>query len=286
MRAVIVAAQHAAHQQTFGGAFAAGLRRHGWEVEISTIYKPADMVVFWGVRKQDCIMAQRRHGEVCILERGYVGDRFAWTSVSFGGGLNGRGEFRGPLDDASRWRRHFSGLMQPWRRQDGYALIMGQVLNDMSMSGLRPKDIWSKAAADLAALGTDVRFKPHPKDRRQTHLPGVNGASGDLGAALAGASLVVTINSNSGVDAVLAGVPTVTLDAGAMAWPVTSHRIGDVLMPDRERWAHALAWKQWLPEEMASGECWEAVGCPGFGSPPTMTTSHAPQSPSPTRLDT
>lgn len=261
MKAVIVVNARADHQQVFGGAFAEGLRRHGWQAELSTVYRPADMVVFWGVRKQDCIAQQRRHGEVCVLERGYVGDRFQWTSVSFGGRLNGNAEFRGQINDPSRWEKHFAGLMKPWRRQDGYALIMGQVLSDMSMRGLAPLKVWAQAADALRSSGWDVLFRPHPKDRRQTRLRGVSTALGSMDTALGGAALVVTINSNAGVDAVLAGVPSVTLDEGAMAWPVTSHEVGDLVMPDRSAWAHALAWKQWLPEEMASGACWEAIGC-------------------------
>jgi redox-regulated HSP33 family molecular chaperone len=30
---------------------------------------------------------------------------------------------------------------------------------------------------------------------------------------------------------------------------------------DRESWAHALAWMQWTPEELKSGEAWDTV-CP------------------------
>jgi hypothetical protein len=82
-----------------------------------------------------------------------------------------------------------------------------------------------------------------------------------LEADLSGAAIVVTWNSNSGLDAVINGVPTVTMDKGAMAWDVTGHSLGEVPpTPDRTAWCHALAWKQWSKGEMVSGECWEAVG--------------------------
>ena len=45
--------------------------------------------------------------------RGVDPHRFKWTSVSFGGALNGRAEFRGPFHDGSRWERHHAHLMQP-----------------------------------------------------------------------------------------------------------------------------------------------------------------------------
>jgi hypothetical protein len=260
-KAIVVASTAAPYQQTIGDAFAKGLRKHGWGVAISPTYQEADLVIFWGVRKQEAINAQRSHGEVCILERGYVGDRFQWTSVSFGGGLNGRAEFRGVRDDPSRWEKYFAAAMRPWRASGGYGLIMGQVLTDMSLRGLEPMKIWADAADSLRSKGMEVFFRPHPK-AQNVKLPGVPLIGGDLSKALEGAASVVTINSNSAVDAVLAGVPSVALDEGSMAWPVTAHEAGEIATPDREAWAHRLAWKQWRLPEMASGECWEAI-CPG-----------------------
>src|SRR5690606_3275524 len=116
------------------GAFAAGLQRHGWQTVIADHYQRCDLLVVWGVRRQVDIQAHRRRGgDVCVLERGYIGDRFVWSSVSFGGGLNGRAEFRGPRDDATRFETHFARLMKPWRAGDGYALLIGQVAGDMSL---------------------------------------------------------------------------------------------------------------------------------------------------------
>lgn len=72
---------------------------------------------------------------------------------------------------------------------------------------------------------------------------------------------VVTFNSNTGVEASFAGVPTIATDIGSMAYEVASHSVAEMLRrPDRETWAARLAWKQWRREEMASGYCWETVG--------------------------
>jgi len=56
---------------------------------------------------------------------------------------------------------------------------------------------------------------------------------------------------------VLAGAPTYTLDAGAMAWPVTAHVLSDkATTPARAEWAEALAWSQWSETELETGEAW------------------------------
>lgn len=264
MKAVVVASNRTSHQQQWGEAFATGLRRHGIDAEVSISPDPADLQVFWGVRSAKAIAAQKSsEREICILERGYVWDRFSYTSVSFGGGLNGRGQFRGDLRDPSRWNKHFAHLMQPWRDREGYALIVGQVPADMSLAGLRPRSIWAAVADQLRDLGYHVRFRPHPQ-AQGIEIHGTDNIGGTLQEAFDGASLVVGINSNATLDAVLAGIPTVTLDDRAMAWPVTGHDVSERIMPDRTAWATALAWKQWTMSEMESGECWAHVGEPAY----------------------
>lgn len=267
MKAQIVG--RAGHQAEWGGAFAEGLRRHGWAVDMMP--EPGgscDLLVLWGTRKQDAIHQQIRDGgQVCILERGYLGDRFAWSSVSFGGGLNGRAEFRGVRSDPARFDRHFGHLMRPWRAKEGYALLIGQVPGDMSLAGVGGSlDGWyADVTAVLAAKGYDVRFRPHPvavqRGKRFAMPVGAKPVGGALDVVVAGAAIVVTFNSNTAVESVLAGVPTVAIDRGSMAWPVTTHFLEtEPQMPDRETWAAELAWKQWTLDEMASGECWDHVG--------------------------
>jgi hypothetical protein len=245
------------HQLSFGGAFARGLERHGIRCTYGhTTAKQADLLVLWSTRNQPMINLQlARGGVVCILERGYIGDRFTWTSVSFGGGLNGRGVFRGPFTDGSRWDQHFAALMKPWRDvEDGYALILQQVGGDMSLRGVDIQSFYKHAATAFP----EHRIRAHP-NKRPCHGSEYGKMLTSLQADLAGARLAVTWNSNSGVDAVLAGVPTVAMDKGSMAWDVSGHFLSTPPKPDRLAWAHAMAWKQWLREEFESGYCWEHV---------------------------
>jgi len=257
--ACIIANERAEHQVSWGGAFAEGLKRHGWRITVQSHPGPCDLLVVWGVRRTEAMAAQRASGgQVVVLERGYLGDRFEWTSVSFGGGLNGRAEFRGPFTDASRWERHFAHLMQPWRpRDDGDVLIMGQVDGDAALAGVDIHAFYREAKMRYFAAGFNPRFRPHPQMVKRARRTDSRPLAEDLAAARA----VVSWNSNSAVDAVLAGVPTVAMDRGSMAYDVTGHTLGEMPpTPDRTAWAHALAWKQWARDEMASGACWEHVG--------------------------
>lgn len=245
----------------YRAAFAAGLTHRGWaveSVEVGAVMPTCDLVVGWGLRSGGpYYRAQReRGGRVVVLERGYVGDRMIWTSVSQGGGLNGYGNFVTPDDGGERWDRHHAGVMQPWQnRADGYVLIMGQVPGDMSLR--HAGDInarYHDMRRGFEARGLKTKFRAHPGSAGLTHNPV------PLATDLAGAKFTCCYNSNSGVDSVLAGIPCVTLDRGAMAYGVTGHTWDDPPTPDRSKWAHKLAWAQYLSEEMRSGFCQETLG--------------------------
>jgi hypothetical protein len=52
-------------------------------------------------------------------------------------------------------------------------------------------------------------------------VPGAPILDGELADALSGAAVVVTYNSNTGVDALLAGKSVTAADKGSMIWGVT-----------------------------------------------------------------
>lgn len=261
-RAVVIANERQTHQVNWGGSFALGLRRHGWHVDIAGEYRAADLLVMWGVRRRDILDRARADGAtICILERGYIGNRFDWSSVAFGGGLNGRGIFHGPFSDGRRWEKHFGHSMKPWRDSErGDVLIMEQIPNDQAVLGHNLRGFYRRATQTFADQGFTVRRRPHPNMSPAHGMAAIELARRSLEMDLSLACMAVTYNSNSGVDAVLAGVPTIAVDVGSMAWAVAGHDFTIPPKPDRVPWARALAWKQFRIEEMISGFCWEHVG--------------------------
>lgn len=251
----------ALHQEQHAHALAEGCKVHG----IPTIRMrygeraATKMVACWGWRIGRQLRAAGH--DVLVMERGYLGDRFAWTSLGWNG-LNGRARFN-PKDDPERFAANFGGTMNPWKSDGDYVLLIGQVPGDASLGGM-DLSRWYTNTARVAGLayGKPVRFRPHPMAIKRGVRQRVDNAptlEGTLEEALAGAAVCVTFNSNTAVDAVMAGVPTVALDAGTMAFEVTARNIGEVYTPSRDRWATRLAWCQWTMDEIASGAAWESV---------------------------
>lgn len=236
-----------------------GFKRHGLSPSLVQVGQasPCDLAVCWGVKKIAEMKSGRR---ALILERGYVGDRLnTWTSVGFDG-LNGRADFRNAGKDSSRWDRLFGDHLLEWFEPGtgDYVLVMGQVAGDAALQGMNIER-WALNVMDqLRAKGIPARYRKHPLGTMGGRLATYPQADGPLQEVLERASWVVTFNSNSGVDAVLQGVPTVAMDAGSMAWEVTGR--SPVLQPpapDRERWTAELAWTQWSLEEIRRGDAWD-----------------------------
>lgn len=263
LNAVIYVDTQQAHHVGAATVMLAGLKHHGINARIvnSSYPVPCDLAIFWGHHRRQIIRHQRDRGcRYLVMERAYIADRFRWISLGFDG-LNGYAKFPVINDGGVRWNKHFGGLLKPWKYGGDYALLIGQVPGDAAIANVNIDEWYDQIAKGLRLQGKRVIFRPHPVaiERRMVRAPHeVEFDMGTLQESLADASMVVTYSSNAGVDAVLAGVPTVACDRGSMAWDVAAHDLSERLVrPSREAWAHAMAYKQWLPEEIANGTAWE-----------------------------
>jgi hypothetical protein len=246
----------ASHQRACAEALASGIRHHGGTARIQESSEcKTKHVACWGWRRGKVLRALGH--EVLVMERAYLGDRYEWYSLGWNG-LNGYADFRYVREDGGeRFRKHFT--MKPWRKTPGkYVLLIGQVPGDMSLKGRDIAPWYVTAAVTAQAMyRMPVLFREHPQNlaRGLRRSPGYTEMSKavHLEDALADAHVVITYNSNTGVDAAIAGVPVVAVDPGSMASAVAASRVGDRIMPAREPWAHALAWKQWTLREIAQG---------------------------------
>lgn len=262
----ILAGRYSDFQNEHASAIKEGFLVHGIEATVyqhrGCIPRDSDLVVAWGWR--NCEEFRKAGKNVLVMERGYVGDRFKYTSLAFNG-LNGHGLFPVYDDKGSRLAALFPNILQPWRGFAGdYVLLIAQVPGDASLRGVDLTSWYKSTAAKAsAAYGLPVRFREHPsaiKKGFSRSIPGTikspNGTT--LEEDLSGAALVITYNSNTGVDAALAGVPVLVNNSGSMAHQMRAGEApGHDLCYDepelRKHWSERLACCQWNLDEIRTG---------------------------------
>lgn len=254
-------------------AFAAGLILRGhriawrdhnfWTGEAESF----DAVVIFGLRAQGRDIAlhyQRRSVPLVVIDHGYmkrVHRLEDYGTGFFQVGIGRLGWVPSVAPDAARFES--LGIeVAPRRayRRPSRALILGQVAWDAShhFSESRLNAAYCGAAGYFEAHGLRVRFRGHPLASGVD--PGLKPAAGaTLAGALADADVVFSLNSNAGLDAIIAGVPAAYAlpchySELGYRWPVTP----DVILPpdpDRVRaFLRRLAWAQWTADEMSEGK--------------------------------
>lgn len=254
MQFTVISSASAPHQLQHQEALAEGLRAHGIEPLLTNVCRSSTKyVACWGWRLGKALREQGH--EVLVMERGYIFDRFSWSSLAWNG-LNGFGDFGRQPSNSTRFTDNSD--IKPWNAGEGkYVLILGQVPGDASLRGIDLMPWYAQKAKEaFDVYGLPVVFRPHPNAVRKGYNQrpfGTQQRDCDLATALKDAKVAITFNSNSAVDALLAGCPVLTFDKGSMAYAVTEHEIGKIAYHPREEWAYNLAWKQWQLNEIASG---------------------------------
>ena len=259
MRVAFFAAPGKAHHSRWGAAFLKGLSKHGIYASLQSINDDieCDVAVMWSHKHRALIERQKaRGGDYLVMEAGYFGDRLGFASVGWNG-LNGRADFKNQDMPGDRWEKHGVDI-KPWHNGE-YILVAGQVQGDAAVNGIDLKRRYTEIINQLKTItNREVVFRPHPYS---SPIPdGVTVSHGSLESDLAGAKCLVAINSNTTVDAAIAGTPVVALDEGSMAWPVSAHELEGVLIPrrpDRHQWLNNLAYCQWTENEIRAGHAWE-----------------------------
>jgi hypothetical protein len=231
-------------------------------------YEPSDVAVVFGVSKSRIpmswprgkVISSQRSGnrDVVVLETGYINRGAGETHHYAAGlnGLNGRANFRNtgmPGDRATRL-----GIeLKPYAQGDTVVLC-GQVPWDASVEG-SDHVAWLKACAKaLNNCSRPVVFRPHPA-ATLAPIDGCGYSTRPLSDDLQNAWAVVTYNSNSGVEALVAGVPVFAFDEGSMVWPVCNKSLSAIespCLPDRQQWLNDLSYAQWTLDEMKEGRAW------------------------------
>lgn len=147
--------------------------------------------------------------------------------------------------------------VEPWRRSGQHIILAGMSAKAAYAEGFKPEE-WERAAIEQLRKYTDrpIIYRPKPNWPEARPLPfSTMQADVPLERALKNCHAVVTHHSNVGIDAVLAGVPVITIEGAVEPMAGTAlSLIENPPMPEgREQWAADLAYCQWSMEEIERG---------------------------------
>lgn len=213
--------------------FLAGMKALGIPVRLThSRQRVSDIAILFGTTFWRAVELT---GRFLLVDRASWGDPDFVSLVWDGHGRRGNHCIPQPVD-GRRWQR--IGIpIHPWCRGGARVILCGQT-ETYSPHYSRLEDWYANVTAS--------HFRPHPAGGNPTGLP--------LARDWADAGRVVTLNSSIGVESVLSGIPTVTMDEAAMAWEVSAHDPEETATPDRRRWLEWLSWTQWTWHEIEAGE--------------------------------
>jgi len=172
--------------------------------------------------------------------------------------------------------------LTPWKTSEkGYVLLIEQVIPRGYGHDIEPNPLawqaWAqrqvlkiKDRMQRDGLEVPVKIRLHPRrtlDRmwkpKVPFLPNVGRLSpwSSLEECLDGAVKVVTLSSQSAIDAVIHGVPIYVADKSSLAKQVSEphYSLQPLTRPDRQQWLRDIAYVYWSLNELRTGKYWDYV---------------------------
>jgi len=273
---------------------AAGLKRLGHQVDVVVPGRwpvcghTPDVVFLWngakGTRAELAAKFRENDCPVLVMERGFF-DRENHTQIDWRGfGHNASWAERlkepAPADGTDRFRQVWGRSPADMRRpnRDRYVLVLLQVPGDAQLrdADIRHPGPLVEAVEDAAPVGMEVRVRAHPLfpwpcgNARRARTIG-----GSLEEALRPAAFAVTINSNSGNEALALGCPVLCLGPSLYAIADVAVKVplvelsaameqmaGGLAIPrdgEVRNYLYHLACRQWSCPELAEGTVLEEL---------------------------
>ena len=203
--------------------------------------------------------------------------------IGLNGFLNEQGEFNNDNCNADRIDK-FGDLYKNWngwkRNTNGNILILLQLPGDASLRESNHGEWLLDTIEELRKITKrEIRIRFHPAMSERGHenffgdvgkivfknYPNIvwsDGISRTLQDDLKEAKTCVTYSSGSAIDSIVYGIPTIAIDQGNFAYPISSKTLDVVeepILADEKtvaQWLQNLSYCQWDRAEMAQGRAW------------------------------
>jgi len=239
-----------------------------------------------GALSSKVIEHQSKNNRKClIMERGFIGDREKYWSMGFGG-LNGRGDFNNNKMPSDRFDK-LNIKLSKYLNTEKDVLFSLQLPWDSSVNHVwYPEVVYNSVKTILDTTNRSIILRHHPRYKEELWAgqnqweyrprlalslnktikelcknPRVKiSKTQHLKEDLRKCHCLVTFNSNSAVEAIIEGVPSIVLDEGSMIYDVSHNSLFeiDTLHPAttfgfRKQKLYDIAYSQWNNNEIKKG---------------------------------
>jgi len=260
--------EYSVKQQEILSAFAMGVP-HARIRNLKDPYRKCDVAVIFGMVKSSYkatwakkkVLDRHECHKLIVIDSSYV-NRGAYYNIGFGG-INGGADFRTEGVKSDRWQM-LGAPSKPWHyNNEGPVVVCGQLPWDVAVQGTDHKKWCQDTVAWYKHRDVPVVFRPHPRITPGKVLEQYGKFDNDVfldftpvDQMLENARCVVTWNSNTAVDAAIAGVPVIAQDRGSGAYEVAAHELSDYnksFRVSRTQWLAGIGYSQWTTDEMHQG---------------------------------
>ncbi len=247
MKRACLLLRHAPH--TKFKAFERGLKRLGYEVsDNSSLPRENDILLMWNRYHRNEVHAreyERVGGKVIVAENGWIGKIDGCKPIALCiGHHNGKGKWF--VGETDRWSK--CGIeLQPWREEERGEHILLLPQRGFGEEGVKMPQGWlSETMKRVARISRrPILVRNHP------------GTEKPKDPDFSGAWCAITWASGAAIKALAAGIPVfyeMPYWLGQSAAREGIDLIERPFMPDRLPMFRRLAWAQWSPLEIETGE--------------------------------
>ena len=228
-----------------------------------------DGAVHYGLRAQnrDAFIAYKKANFSVYIDLGYWGRREGGTNQGFHKmAVNSRhpDKYFMKVDHPSDRFNHFGLAIKPWQKNGKHILVAGMGAKAALIEGFKAGD-WEDAAVKEIRRYSDrpIVYRPKPSWSDPIKIRGTTFSDRRqrLQEVFQDCYAVVSHHSNVCVEALLEGIPVFCYHGVAREMGLRELALIDSpLYPDnRLQWASNIAYTQWRPEEMATGDPWRLL---------------------------
>ena len=259
-------------------AFISNLKEKKENFQINKYDLDTDVAVIWSVLWQGRMRSNLRiwkefkalNKPVVVLEVGGIKRNTTWKMAI--NGINRDADFANQNVSPDRWKK-FNIELQPWKHTGKNIIICGQHDSSEQWKDLPKMNTWLLEQVTQIKKITDKKIiiRPHPRNMISIKMAGVETQmprkdpntydDTDFVKQLPNAWAVVNHSSNPAMQAVFNGVPVFT-SPSRLSYDVANKSYDKILnpvTPDRDAWAHKLAYTEWWIEEIKEGKPWERI---------------------------